>query len=253
MPGDKPLQSIQRAIQILYAVAGVENGCTIQQIAARTGLKANTAYKFTRTLERENLLLRKKSPLRFTLGRTIDELKQLNDERHLLSVAGKLLVKTQAALPCSTFSLLELQQSTTYQRLSVQSNRPGVLVQRRDYAVPLYTKASSLLFLAYSHPDEAQKFYDAHPFEINGKPVWKTQANLDAFLAGVRKRGYCQPEVPDIEGPHFRVAAPVFSQGHELVAAIGAFIMVNEPKKYRPQLIQLCRKIGEDISAALKG
>lgn len=252
MPRDESLQSIQRAVKILYGVAGVEDGCTVQQIAARTGLKPNTAYKFIRTLEREHLLRRKKNPLRFVLGQALAELKTLDDERHLLSLAGGMLVQTQALLPLASFCLLEMHHATNYERLSVLSNRPGVLVQRREFSVPLYGKASSLLFLAYCHPDEAQKLYEAHPFEREGRAIWKSRARLEDFLARVRKLGYSQPEVPDSEGSVFRVAAPVFSRGQELIAAIGGFVPIGASKKYRAQLVRLCRKTAAELTERLR-
>ncbi len=252
MPSDSSIQSIQRAIKILYAVAGVEDGCSVAQIANKTGMKPNTVYKFTRTLEREHLLSRKTSPLRFVLGPTVPELKLLDDERKLLSVSSKVLMRTHAQFLEAGFMLLELNDTTTYQRLYVDGNRPGVLIQRREYIVPLYEKASSLLFLAYSNPEQAHKLYTAHPFDLKGKPLWGTQDCLEAFLKKTRELGYCQPDVPDCDGPHFRVAAPVFSQGNEVVAAIGGCILTSCPPEDRTLLIRLCVEAAKEISDQLR-
>ncbi|MFA7160930.1 MAG: helix-turn-helix domain-containing protein [Kiritimatiellia bacterium] len=251
MPHDDSIQSIQRAVKVLYAVAGVEDGCSISQIANKTGLKPNTVYKFTRTLEREHLLTRKKSPLRFVLGRTVHELQTLDDERHLLTVSSKILARTQAKLLSAAFTLLELDGTNTHQRLSVDGNRPGVVIQRREYIIPLYEKASSLLFLAHADADQTHKIYAAHPFETKGKTLWGSQARLDAFLEDTRRLGYCQPDIPDCDGPHFRVAAPVFSQGNEVIAAVGACILTSEPKKNRPLLIRLCINAAQEITRSL--
>ncbi|RRJ97589.1 hypothetical protein Ga0100231_003555 [Opitutaceae bacterium TAV4] len=252
MPGNESIQSVQRAVKVLYAVAGVDGGCSVAQIAAKAGLKLHTAYKFTQTLEREHLLTRKTNPLRFVLGPALNELKTLDDERQLLTVSSKILVRTHARLPQSNLMLLEQSGTTTYQRLCIQINRPGVVIQRREYLVPLYSKASSLLFLAYSTPEEAQKIYAMNPFEPNGKLVWGTQSRLEECLAKTRRLGYCLPDVPDIEGPMFRVAAPVFSPGNEVIAAVGGVLLLDEPAKFQPTLVRLCREAAKEITGSLR-
>ncbi len=54
MPRNTPNQSLQRAMSILFAVAGTSDGRTVEQIARRTGLKPNTVGRFVRTMDLEN-------------------------------------------------------------------------------------------------------------------------------------------------------------------------------------------------------
>ncbi len=61
-------------MEILYAVAGAEDGRTVAEIAARVGLKPNTVGRFLRTMEQEELLVRRTGPLRFLPGQAIAEL-----------------------------------------------------------------------------------------------------------------------------------------------------------------------------------
>lgn len=252
MPSDSSIQSIQRAVKVLYAVAGVEDGCSVAQIANKTGMKPNTVYKFTRTLEREHLLSRKTSPLRFVLGPTISELKLLDGERQLLTIASRALRRANAQYLEAGFMLLELNGTTTYQRLCVDGNRPGVIIQRRDYFIPLYEKASSLLFLAYASRQQANLLYAAHPFEIKGKPLWGTKENLEAFLQQTRTLGYSQPNVPDSDGPLYRVAAPVFSLGNEVIAAVGGSIYLTTTPEEKSLLVRLCVEAAKEITDQLR-
>jgi len=253
MPRDATMQSLQRAVHILYAVAGVEDGCTVQQIAHKTGLKPNTVYKFTRSLERERLLKRRTSPLRFVLGHTLTELKRLDDERHLLSEARRLLLRCQTEVRDGSFTLCELEQTVFYKRLYIQHDRPGVPVQLRESSNPLYEKATSLLFLAYCPPNVARALYQAHPFETEGKPFWGTRKRLESFLAQVRQRGYCQPEIPDSIGDIFRVAAPVFSRGHEMIAAIGAHLPEGPAgKRDQARLVRVCCAAARELTEQVR-
>lgn len=249
MPHNSLIQSTQRTVKILYAVAGSEEGRTINQIAETLGLKPNTAYRLIKTLEQEHMLQRKTSPLRFALGSALSELSRLDEERHLLTVAGRILIRTQAQLPESNIALLELHGTDTFQRLCVESDRPGVLIKRRDFKVDFYSRASSLLFLAYSHPDVAERIYRAHSFESEGKPVWKSRAKLENFLHQIRQDGRALPDFP--ERNYYRLAVPIFSPGKEVIAAIGGYITMDVPARSKKTLVSLCHAAAQKVTDSL--
>lgn len=253
MPAGNPLQSVQRVARILYAVAGVEDGRTLNQIAEAVGAKPNTVYKFIRTMEAEHFLIRRKHPIRFSLGHAIKELKVLDDGRHLLTVAGKVMVRTQAQMPDGHFNLLEYEHPHTYQRLCVQSHRPGVLIRRREYHVEPYIKASSLLFLAYAHPDEVEEYFRVHSFERLGKPLWHSRERMEEFLAKIRRLGFSQPDFLDAnwDCTLFRVAVPIFAPGGDVLAALGGYLPADEPIRARKQMTRLCREGAAKISSML--
>lgn len=241
-------------MRILYAVAGAEDGRTVAQIAAAAGLRPHTAYKFIRTLEAEHLLRRREAPLRFLLGRTVAELKRLDDDRHLLTLGGRVLVRAQARLPAASLLLLEPDGPDTYQRLAVHADRPGVLVKRRDFRVDPYSKASSLLFLAHATPENAAKFFRRHPFASRGRAIWKTRARLDAFLARIRLDGCALsdfPDATDTAGPLFRLAVPVFAAERSLVACIAGFLPDAAGRSAKKQLVALCRAAAAELGDGL--
>lgn len=255
MPANAPNQSTQRAVRVLFAVAGADDGRSIAHIAQATGLLPATAYRFIRTLEQEKLLQRRESPLRFLLGPAIAELKRLDDDRRLLSLGGRVLVRRQARMPDCNLVLLEADGVETYQRFGVFAERPGVLVKRRDYRLDPYSKASALLFLAYSPPAAAEEFFRRHPFERGGARLWKTRAALDAFLDEVRRLGYARPDFPDESHDHrslFRLAAPVFDADHAVVAVIGGFIPDESAGTTKRRFIRLCRETAAEITSGMQ-
>lgn len=247
MPRNESIQSVQRAIRILYAAAGAEDGRTVGQIAATIGLKTNTVYKFIRTLEAEHFLVRKENPLRFSLGRALAELKGLDDDRHLLDVAAKVLMRTHAKLPTGSFAFIERQAGGIYQRLRIEAKRPGVLVRPREYRLHPYAKASSLVFLAYMSAEEQEKYFKEHSFELMGKPIWKSHERLEAFLSKIRRLGYSQPDFLDNRDWQ-RIAVPVFTQGKELLAAVGSFYDINHPVGSHKTLLRLTLDAAKEIS-----
>ncbi len=250
MPSSEYLQSVQRTVRILYAVAGAEDGRTIRQIADATNLKHNTAYKFVRTLENEGLLSRREQPIRFTLGHALTELNQLDNDRHLLSVGADVLKLTSAKMPEGNFALFEFEFPLTWQRLCVETTRPGVLIRRRAFSIHPYIKASSLLFLAYSTPEQIADYLKLHPFDLEGQSTWETRENLATFLDRVRSLGYCAPNCPEIN-VGYRIAFPIFSSGHEPIAAVGGYLLGNVSKQMRQKLLSHCRQAALKVQEAL--
>lgn len=250
MAGNAPIQSLNRAAQILFAVAGAERGRTLTQISLATGLNPHTAYRLVRTLEGDRLLTRSNAPLRFHLGPVVSDLVRLENERHLLAIAAPVLARTQLHLPDSNFSLVDRVDGTeSCPRIVVTAARPGVAVVQRTVLHPPYEKASALLFLAYASPEEQAAFFAKHPFESAGAARWDNLTRLHGFLADVRRLGYALPEFPDRE--FFRVAAPIFDGGNALVAAVGAYIESTAAPRQQAALVAACRSAAREIGQKL--
>jgi DNA-binding IclR family transcriptional regulator len=250
VPRNDPIQSITRSIRILFAVAGAEDGRSLEQIARLAGLKSATAYRMIRTLEQEGMLARTVSPLRFVLGSGVAELKQLDDERHLLTVASRVLIRTQARLPQGNFNLVERIGIESCERIAVNSTRPGVAIIRRTSLHDPYAKVSSLLFLAYADPLEQQAFFKQHPFERDGIAFWENSTRLHGFLSDIRRRGYAYNEY--VTDAHwFRVACPIFSPGGDLIATAGAYLATDASARAKQSLIKHCRQAAREISGLL--
>lgn len=245
------VQSLRRGFNILYHVAGRRDGCSVAEIAAGVGLKVITAYKLIRTLEAEKFLQRRGPPLRFTLGRSVHELKHLDDERVLLTEAGKALLAAQRELPEASFVLLQVEEGDTYQRMRVGPEHYGRLQRMRDHQVHSYEKASSLLFLAYGTPEEKARFFAKHPFGQEGRVYWRSRLELDAFLSGVRRRGWSQPEFKgDV---YFRLAAPVWSPAGRVISAVGCFAeQAGLTKIMKRRMIQQCRRTAEAVTETMR-
>jgi DNA-binding IclR family transcriptional regulator len=247
-----PIQSLQRAIRILYTVAGQEDGRSIREIAEGCGLKPITAYKIIRTLEAEHFLVRSTPPLRFQLGHAVHELKILDDGRLLLTQGARELLKAQRALPEANFVLLQWEDGDTYERLLASPQRFGQVIRWRERRVHSYEKASSLLFLAHASPEDKETFFRKHPFEKEGLSTWKSREKLDQFLEKIRRLGYAYPDFPDRN--FHRLAAPVWSDTGRIVAVIAAFIPEKGPSKNtKKQMAALCRRTAERLTKSLGG
>lgn len=255
-----PVQSLQRAFRILYVVAGCEEGMTAREIAAQTGLKSITAYKLLRTLEREKFLLRLPgTTVRYAIGHAVHELKSMDDGRTLLTEAGRELLKAQRKFPEAHFVLIQDEEGDAYVRLMVFPEHYGRLFKQREFRQHSYGKVSSLVLLAFASPSESERFFQRHPFESEGVPIWKSRAALDDFLRQIRREGWAQTDgVPADEKFSRRVAVPVFSSEGNVLAVFGGYMTddVATPSSAR-LLLQLCRaaaaSLSRKLSAAKRG
>jgi len=251
-----PIQSLQRAIRILYAIAGREEGCTVQEIAQQAVLKPITTYKILCTLEAEKFIVRRPGfPLRFTLGHAVHELKCLDDSRTLLTEAGKELLKAQRRMPQAHFGLIQDEGGDSFARMIVFPEHYGKLCKMREFRQHSYEKVSSLLFLAYSSPAEAALFYQKHPYETEGAPYWGRRENFEAFLDKVRRLGYSQTDKPPTDRVFtHRIAAPVFSSDGRVVAAVGAYLCDADVTSESLKLMaRLARLVAETLTRKLSG
>lgn len=250
MPGNRPIQIVQRITAILYAVAGVEGGCTVPHLSRVTGIKTATLHKIVRTLQIEGLLTRLNHPVRYTLGSTIADLNRLDEQQHLLTVSSEELIRAHARMISSNLVLVIPQEHLCYQRLRCVANCPGRISRLRNHLLEPYIRASTLLCLAYATSSQVRAFYQAHPFETEGKPLWKSRRSLEVFLAKVRRENLSIPPIPD--PMFFRVAVPVFSPHHELVAAVGGYVLMSAGPQKHQKLINICRNASQAIMKRLK-
>ncbi len=221
------------------------------EIAKEAGLKSITAYKLIRTLESEHFLKRTGPPLHFELGHAVYELKSIDDARHLLTSAGKELLRAQRRLPEAAFALLQWEDTDTYQRLAVLPKQYGKVIARREYQVDPYSKASSLLFLAYARSEQVKRFFEKHPFdrqiESGNTLTWKSKRELNRFLKEIRTTGLALPKALDYGW--FRLAAPVWSADGELLAAVVGYIGNDHASdRQKKRLIELCIELADRLT-----
>jgi DNA-binding IclR family transcriptional regulator len=246
MTKTQPIQSVQRAVAILYAVAGVEEGRSVPQIAAVLGIKPNTCHKLVLTLEREGLLVRRNKPLRFMLGQAIRELNRLDEDRQLLTLASKWMTRAHGMISSANLVFLEWENAITYQRLRCNANSPGRVIRQRNVVILPYYHISPLVFLTYADQQEALVFDQTYPFDSLGKPIWGSRRRFESYLATIRRQGYA------VSGPEishwFRVAAPIFSPGNEVLAVIGGYVAQKTSQTIQSRLVKIVTSTARQLT-----
>ena len=259
MPHNELVQSLLRAVDVIELVAQSERGLSLGEVCESLGLKQPTAYNLIRTLIARDLVEKTTSPVRYRLGPTVVRLAEERQNqtvvRQASAIMNDLFQRMRALLPAriapqdeATLSFSQHVGGEVVMLLRLRMQRPGV-VERPKLVMTAYQSATPLCFQAYWAPEELSDYRRRHPFLDQGAPIWRTQERLEVFLAKARELGYAQPPIY----PHgqFRVAVPVFGEGHQLVGVLGAGIWLkeplHEPRRLIKAMIESSRQIGQTL------
>ncbi|NLS79308.1 MAG: helix-turn-helix domain-containing protein [Chloroflexi bacterium] len=235
MPGSNPIQSLSRGLQILEWVAGSDDGLTLQQLAERMQLQPSTAHSLAKTLVLRGFLERASSPVRYQLGpgviNLVDQYRDRPFQRRAAQVLGRLYEECPAG---ARLVLAEPVGVDVVLTLRISPERPGVLEHPSYSALPVYTTACGLAFLAFWPHERRLLSHRSYPFDQYGAHTWGAEERLEAFLSRVREQGHaCAPVGPN---GLCCLAVPIFSPTRGLVAALGLAVPMRDEAWLEPYM-----------------
>lgn len=202
MPRSDTVQSVQRALDILEAVAHSDDGLRLNEIAQRLGLKKPTAHNLLRTLRIRGYVA-KDSANRYRLGPGIDEVGRQRAGRAIARRAEISVRQLHGEIAGATVTFSELVGTEIYCRLRMAPESPGHLQRPQSQTFSAFGSASGLCLQAFNAGyRDAMTVVGA--FEESGQCHWTTRADLQEARADAVRRGMAV-----IPGkPIWRLAAP---------------------------------------------
>lgn len=241
-PAPKGVQSVDRAMAILLAVATSEYGLTARELMDRLGLQRQTAYLLLRSLVGNAFLVRGA------------------DGRHRLGLRVGTLAEAFARQPPSGESL-----APYVRRLSERTGESSYLCIRRDVRVVLlvyaaserhelrvglttpgpldhiHARASGRVALAWAPPEIREQFFASGRLQRLTSKTTTNRAALEAEFAAIRERGFavCRGE---LEEGVATLAAPIDAGVSPFVMSIAAPIQRFDANldEYREALLHAC-------------
>lgn len=217
-PGASQVQSVDRAIAILYLLA--ERGAAgVTEVAAALGVHKSTAFRLIAALEAGNLVEQDGERRKYHLGRGVLRLAG--------ATAGRLELPTESRPVCRQLAadlgeavnvaILDGDEATNilqeYGRSSITGR--NWIGQR----TPLHATASGKVLLAGMDAVALKEFLGSRLHRYTPSSVTRPTA-LEAELTRVREQGWaCTTE--EFEIGLNAVAAPVHGPTGEVVAAVG--------------------------------
>ncbi|BDG58962.1 IclR family transcriptional regulator [Caldinitratiruptor microaerophilus] len=184
------LASLERGLQILFALERFPEGLTAAEIAAEAGIPASTVYRYLRKLSAWGLVTSTPGSSRYWLG------------NRLLSLAGKVPAERElvaVARPHMTALSRRLEETVLLTQVSgheaiclerVESRQVVRLSFDRGVVLPLHAGASARVLMAYLEPEEVDAVIRSVGLPRYTENTITDPDRLKAVLQEVRERGY---------------------------------------------------------------
>jgi DNA-binding IclR family transcriptional regulator len=212
------VQSVQRAVALLEAIAGDPEPRTAPELAERCGLNRSTAWRILATLEDEGLVDRDPSAKRYTVGPAI---------ARLAAAAGDSL--SRLALPHleelsrRTGETVSLAVPQGLQLVYVdQVQAPHVMAA--DWlgrAVPLHATSTGKALLAWLPPEELDAALSQPLPSFTARTI-TDPARLREELGRVKRRGYAVSR-GELEAALWGASAPVLDRRGRAIAVVSVW------------------------------
>ncbi len=217
-PGPSQVQSVDRAIAILYLLA--QHGeAGVTTIANELGVHKSTAFRLIAALEHGNLIEQAGERGKYHLGRGVLRLASATTARLELPAEARPVCRRLATDlgEAVNIAILDSGEATYVLQEYAKSAITGRnwLGQR----TPLHATASGKVLLAHADPMTAKETFEA-PLQPYTPSTVTDPAALEAELATVRERGWAAT-LEELEIGLNALAAPIYDGTGEVVAAVG--------------------------------
>lgn len=207
------VRAVERALDILLCFSGMETELGLSEISKRLGLHKSTVHRLLASLESKGFIRRHPSTEKYRLGWSVLELvSNLYQSDDVSSLVLPVMTRLRDLLG-ETISLYILSGHERIRIQAVESNQPVRRVANIGKRLPLFVGASGKVLLAFSDLPIQELFDD---------PTFPSDLDRTEFLRALqqtREQGYAV-SIEEREPGAAAVAAPVFSRGGEILAAL---------------------------------
>jgi len=249
VPRDPGVRSVERAIAILDALAqgGWRTGA---EIARELKVHRSTALRLLGTLERHAMVERDPRSAKYRLGRRLPQLAGVvTGESDLRSLARPVCESLAGALgETVTLDVLVADEIVPIEQATASTS--VVSVNWLGRRTPIHCTASGKVILAFG-PAAVRERALGRPLERSTAHTITGGTELKAQLSEALEDGFART-YEELEVGLDAIAAPVFSAGGEVVAALD----VSGPShrlraEGRPELVRLTLDAAADLSRRL--
>jgi DNA-binding IclR family transcriptional regulator len=248
-PVNHRIQSIDRAAELLAAVAAAPEPETAPALADRCGLNRSTAWRILATLEHHGLVERDPHDNRYSLGFAVLTLAAAAGHEPLVRLAHPLLRRLADAsgetVNLAVARRLELVYADQLQARHVMA--PNWL----GHAVPLHATSTGKAFLAALPPAELDALLRA-PLERFTDTTITTPSALRAELDGVRARGYAASR-GELEPALWGVSAAALSAAGRPAAVVSVWGAEARVRGRLAELGELAAGAARELSGLVGG
>lgn len=246
------IQSLDRGLTILQAVATSKQPVNLGELAELLDIDRSSAFRLAQTLRRRGFLSTPAGRKDYILGSAIWTLSRQYDWSNMLVRVAHSELKALANGLNETAHLAIREGKNALFIDSAHARHVIVVAGQTGESVPLYATAHGKALLADSNDQDLKAIFGDGALQRYTKTTIKTFRELVKECVEIRKRGYAFDEGEYLEGVRC-VAAPIRLHDGTIVGSIGIsapasrFLKEHGPA-YSKRVVQCATKIGELLS-----
>ncbi|MGM0472436.1 MAG: IclR family transcriptional regulator [Bacillota bacterium] len=219
MADKKIVQSVDRALIILEALAEEEKPMTLSNLADKISLNISTVYRILNTLRQRGFIEQKEDSGRYYLGlKTFEVGNAAKKDINLITIAKPYLQKLVDQCNESTNLAILDEGEVVYLDQASSTNIIKMFAQAGSRG-PAYCTGVGKVLLAYQDQTEWADLFEQMDFKQYTDNTLVQSEALKEELKEIREQGYAIDEGEMEEGVRC-VAAPIKNHSGEVVAAI---------------------------------
>ena len=248
------IQSVDRSIQLLNALALSRHPLSVAELAAACELNRSTAWRLLSTLEHHGLVERDGVSQRYAIGYALVRMAAGKTDHAILIRTARPALEKIAAATGETVNLSIVTAAGTAVCIDQVDAVPLVAVNWLDRPLPWHCTSAGKLHLAFLAPDELDAYLAQGPFEALTGDTITDPARLREELALTRERGYSL-NVNELEVGLHSVSAgvPLAGRPVAMISVSGPSFRLPESVLHRlgDELVETGLEVGSQLGAQM--
>jgi IclR family acetate operon transcriptional repressor len=247
------IQSLDRGLLILEAVAKSPEPVSLGPLAAMLGIDRSSAFRLANTLRRRGYLANSSAGRDYILGPSVWRLSHQYDWSKMLVTVAHQHVKALAGETDETAHLAVREGRKALFIDHVTSKQVIAISGQTGEFVPLHCTSHGKALLSDFNEHDLVKLFGEKPLKAYTKNTIQSVHALAKECEAIRAQGFATDEAEYMEGVCC-IAAPIRNRGVAVIASIGisapaARFPKDREKEYAERVVKAAEQIGKTISS----
>lgn len=243
------VQSVERTLDLLEALAAAQGEVSITNLAQRTGLHVSTVHRLLATLVHRGYVRQNRESSRYYLGSKMALLGEGAPRYTELRLQAQTALSALTDLIDETTNLVVLEDTAAVYIDQVQCKQVVRLFTAIGNRVPLQCTAAGKVLLSYVPADARDRVIERLDFRSYTPRSIASRSALVAALDAVRRSGYALDEEEYQTGVRC-VAVPVLGLDGQPVAAISVSAPAHRlPRARAVEILPAMRRAAAAVTA----
>lgn len=213
----KPVQSVQRALTLLEAIARRQEGVSLKELAVGVGCSSAATYHLVQTLVDAGYVRRLETPPRYVLGDRLMLLAGNQKQDRFFDVVYDEMLRLHRRLPQASIYFAQQVAGNVVIRSQLLAHLPGQIQHEVNATLPPYVSAASVVHLAFWSAERRDQYMSLYDYATYGRVFWGAWKAFERVLERTRKDRCIF--VPDGEPTRLKLGVPVFNAGGTLAGS----------------------------------